>query len=134
MNYIIAENLTRNRNGAVNGRGTLRRKLTLAQRAALGADIALGATPLAPSLKQAAAAVGISVFELRRELQSRERAETERRAVQQRLDLQAEAEAANAQADAIVAAWLAASPVAHGVAVRILGTDSVWGALASVVA
>jgi hypothetical protein len=132
MNHIIAENLTRNGNGAdaINGRGIGRRKLTSRQRAALGADIALGVTPLAPSLKQSAAAVGISVFELRQELKAREW----RRAMQQRLELQAEAEAANAQADAIVAAWNAASSMGRDAAVRTIGTAVVWEALASVVA
>jgi hypothetical protein len=115
---------------AINGRGTLRRKLTPRQRIALGADIALGVTPLAPSLKQSAAAVGISVFELRQELKAREW----RRAIEQRLNLQAEAETVNEQASAIAAAWDAASPVAREAAVRTIGTGVVWDTLASVVA
>ena len=70
---IVKTSQNHNGNGsdAINGRGTLRRKLTPRQRIALGADIALGVAPLAPSLKQSAAAVGISVFELRGRPRSR---------------------------------------------------------------
>ena len=136
MNHIIHDSLTRNGNGAdaINGRGTLRRKLTSRQRIALGADIALGTIPLAPSLKQSAAAVGISVFELRKELKARERVVAWRRSIEQRLNLQAEAEMVNEQASAIAAAWEAASPAAREAAVRIIGAAVVWDALARVVA
>src|SRR5262245_53624126 len=136
MNHIIHDSLTRNGNGAdaVNGRGTLRRKLTSPQRIALGADIALGTIPLAPSLKQSAAAVGISVFELRKELKARDCVEAWRRTIEQRLNLQAEAEAVNAQADTIVTAWDAASPTAREAALRVIGPSPVWDTLVVIVA
>ena len=136
MNHIIHDSLTRNGNGAdaVNGRGILHRKLTSRQRIALGADIALGTIPLAPSLKQSAAAVGISVFELRKELKARERVEAWRRTIEQRLNLQVEAEMVNEQASAIAAAWEAASPAAREAAVRIIGAAVVWDVLARIVA
>jgi hypothetical protein len=113
---IVKTSQNHNGNGsdAIGGRGIRRRKLTLRQRVALGADIALGVTSLAPSLKQSAAAVGISVLELRQELKAREW----RRAVERRLQVQTEAEMVNAQADAIVAAWQAASPMVREAAVR----------------
>src|SRR5262249_35034229 len=125
MNHIIAGNPTHNGNGAdaVNGRGTLRRKLTSRQRIALGADIALGVPPLAPSFKQSAAAVGISVFKLRKELKARERVQAWRRTVEQRLNLQAEAEMVNEQASAIAAAWEAASPEAREAAFRTISVS-----------
>jgi hypothetical protein len=125
MNNIIAENLTRNGNGvdAINGRGTLRRKLTPRQRIALGADIALGVTPLAPSLKQSAAAVGISVFELRKELKARE-AEAER---------ERHAEYSRQGALPIVSAWDHATAQGRAEAIRLIGVANVWDVLAHVV-
>jgi hypothetical protein len=134
MNNIVPRHENGNGQDAINGRGILRRKLSPNQRAALGADIALGTVHLAPSLKQAAAAAGTSVYQLCKELADRGRVEVERRAIEQRLNLQVEAERVNAEASAIAAAWEAASPSAREAAVRIIGVTAVWNTLASVVA
>jgi hypothetical protein len=125
MNHIIQANLTRNGNGAdtINGRGALRRKLTPRQRVALGADIALGVAPLSPSLKQSAAAVGISVFELRKELKAR--AKLQETAEQEQWDAE--------QAGEIVGAWVQASDTARAKAVRAIGVGDVWDVIASIV-
>ena len=142
MLNIIHATLTRNGHGngngngstPINGRGISRRKLTPVQRAALAADLAVGTVHFTPSLMQAAAAAGTSVPQLRKELAARERAEAERRDIEQRLNLQTEAEAVNAQADAIAAAWQAASPMVREAVVRTVGADAMWEALACVVA
>jgi hypothetical protein len=143
MNHIIAENLTRNGNGAdsVNGRGILRRKMTPEQRVSLAADIAVGLTPFALSLKQTAAVTGVPVAKLRAELKARTAQqdynqwldELDRQDVE-KLQAQTEAETINDQADAIVTAWFAAHPYANEVAIRLLGPAAVWDVLARVVA
>ena len=122
---IVKTSQNHNGNGsdAINGRGTLRRKLTPRQRIALGADIALGVAPLAPSLKQAAAAVGISVFELRKELKAR--AKFRQTAEQEQWDAE--------QAGEIVGAWVQASDTARAKAVRAIGVGDVWDVIASIV-
>jgi len=122
---IVKTSQNHNGNGsdAINGRGTLRRKLTPRQRIALGADIALGVAPLAPSLKQSAAAVGIRVFELRKELKAR--AKFRQTAEQEQWDAE--------QAGEIVGAWVQASDTARAKAVRAIGVGDVWDVIASIV-
>lgn len=55
----------------VNGRGSLRRKLTESQRVALAVDIATAVVPFVPSFKQSAAAVGTTPYRMRQERKAR---------------------------------------------------------------
>jgi hypothetical protein len=74
MNHIIHDSLTCNGNAsAISGRGFLHRKLTSEARIALAVDIALGKKPFIPSFKQMATAAGVSAYQLRQELKTRER-------------------------------------------------------------
>jgi len=114
MNTIITENLTRNGNGAdsLNGRGIKRRKLTPEERVELAADIAMGEVHVTPSLKQTAAATGVSVVDLRNELKEREVAR---------------------RVSSIWNAWEDASDQERETAIRIIGVADVWDVLSRVV-
>jgi len=114
MNHIIAENLTRNGNGAdsLNGRGIRRRKLTPEERVSLAADVAMGEIHITPSLKQAAGAVGVSVVDLRNELKERE---TARRVA------------------SIWNAWANATDQERESAIQLIGVADVWDVLSRVV-
>jgi len=123
---IVKNSVARNGNGAgsVNGRGVLRRKLTPAARIALAADIATGAKHLDPSLKQAAAATGVSPYLINKELKAR--AAHEAWAERKRQEVQ--------RANAILGAWTQASDTERAMAVRAIGVVDVWNTIASIVA
>src|SRR5262249_48528508 len=114
MNHIIAENLTRNGNGAdsLNGRGIKRRKLTPEERVSLAADIAMGEVHVTPSLKQTAAATSVSVVDLRNELKEREAAR---------------------RIASICIAWDNATDQEREVATGFIGVADVWDVLSRVV-
>ena len=147
---------------AIGGRGLLRRKLPLSERVELAVDLALGIARLTPSISQAAALAGVPLYrvqsgirqcdaEFRRRLEAEKAAkaaaavevakieaaqiEAERiKAEAAAFDAaQAEAEAINVQVDAVVAAWISASPTVLDAAVRTLSPGAVRGAVASVV-
>jgi hypothetical protein len=132
---IVKSPSTGNGNDAtVSGRGLARRQLTAAELVNLAADFATGRQRLELSLTQIAGLTGVTTAQLRSELKAR----AQRRAVwqeaEQRLQVQLEAEAVNAQADAIVAAWDSASPLAREAAIRGIGVAHVWEVLANVIA
>jgi hypothetical protein len=116
----------------VNGRGFKRRKFTPEDRLNLGVQLVLGEVAYKPSIKDVAALVGIPLQLLSGEL---ERLDNNRRRVLERNAIataQEEAEAINAEADAIldawsktVATWSMASPLACEVAAGILSTRNV---------
>jgi hypothetical protein len=120
-----------NGNGAVNGRGVRRRKLTDQQRVVLATDVALGLVPLQPSIKMSAAAIGVSPADIRAELKTRAVREAKQQA---RWQVQNEAEAINAQADRIVSEWRLSSPEAREAAFRTIRASEIWDVLACIVA
>ena len=71
MNNIIRHHANGNGQGAINGRGVLRRKLTTKARIALATDVALGLVEITPSIKQAAAAMGVRPVDIRAEMKAR---------------------------------------------------------------
>jgi hypothetical protein len=119
---IVKNSQNHNGNGSVtiSGRGVLRRKLTPGMRANLAADIATGLAQLTPSLKQTAAALGVSPYSVRQQLKARAKK-------------QAAFEARQQEALAIVSAWDAATPQGRTDAIRLIGVADVWDVLASVV-
>jgi hypothetical protein len=121
MNNIVPRH--GNGNGSVNGRGVLRQKLTPTARIALAADIATGKKHLDPSIKQAAAAVGVSPYRIRKELQARAGA----------LEAVEQAERIRDEAGYIIHAWTRASTQVRQEAIRCIGVANVWDTLASVV-
>jgi hypothetical protein len=122
---IVKTSQNHNGNGsdAIGGRGIRRRKLSPEARIGLATDVALGLVQIAPSIKQAAAAVGVPVAKIRAELKARAKLQqtTERE--------QWDAE----QAGAIVDAWVRASDTARAKAVRAIGVGDVWDVIASIV-
>ena len=118
----------------VNGRGSLRRKLTHQQRVALAVDIATGAVPFAPSFKQTAAAVGTTTYLMRQERKARAQQEAKRLRAARRLQAQEEAEQVNAEAEALADTWRSVAPESREVAVQMIGSGAVWDVLARVVA
>jgi hypothetical protein len=133
-----------NGNGAINGRGLARnkRRLWIGERIRLAADVASRRRSFDPSLGQLSSLFDVSVVDLRAELKAREarqrllaeRDERERQAAERWAAIQAEAEAVNVGADAIVAAWNTATPEAREAAVRTIGVANVWEIVAKVVA
>ena len=132
LNIVKVAN-THNGNGAVNGRGARRRKLTDHQRIVLATDVALGLVPLQPSIKTSAAAIGVSPADIRAELKTRTVREAKQWAAEARWQVQNEAEAVNAEADRIVSAWRLSSPEAREAAFRTIGASEIWDILARIV-
>ena len=127
------EKFPSNSNGtAVSGRGLLRRKLTRSQRVRLAGDVATGHLHFEHSYGQIAALFGVTVAQLRHELQARADVASSTTAVM--MLAQAEAEAVDAAASTIVEARVGASPEARQVALRVIGPAKVWDVLASIVA
>ena len=126
---------TPNGNGldSVNGRGLERRKLTLAQRVDLAADLASGRRLLHPSIKSTAASLKITPAQVSERLKARARQEAKWRAAEARWQVQNEAEAVNAEADRIVSAWRLSSPEAREAAFRTIGASEIWDILARIV-
>jgi hypothetical protein len=121
MNNIMPRQENGNGQGSVNGRGSLRRKLTESQRDALAVDIATGVVPFTPSFKQTAAALGTTPYRMRQERKAREvAAERER-----------QAEYARQGALPIVRAWDHATPQGRAEAIQLIGRGEVWDVLAS---
>ena len=133
LNIVKVAN-THNGNGAVNGRGARRRKLTDHQRIVLATDVALGLVPLQPSIKTSAAAIGVSPADIRAELKARTVREAKQWAAEARWRSQEEAEAVNAEADSIVSAWRLSSPEAREAAFRTISAAGIWDVLARIVA
>jgi hypothetical protein len=71
MNSIVPRQENGNGSGSVNGRGVRRRKLTTEARIGLATDVALGLVQITPSIKQAAAAVGVRPVDIRAEMKAR---------------------------------------------------------------
>jgi len=147
---------------AISGRGLLRRKLPLEERVDLAIDLALGIARLTPSISQAAMLVNVPLYrvqsgirqcdaEFQRRLEAEKAAKAAAAVEVAKIEAaqieadrikaeaaafdaaQAEAEAINAQVDAVVAAWISASPTVLDAAVRTLSPGAVRGAVASVV-
>jgi hypothetical protein len=118
----------------IGGRGLARRKLTLAEKISLGADLATGVRSYQPSLKELSEKLGVSIYHLREELKYRADVQDEIDQAAERYLAQVEAEAINAEADAIIDTWIEGSPLAHEIAVRKIGVGNVWDVLARVVA
>jgi hypothetical protein len=122
---IVKNSQNHNGNGsdAINGRGVLRRKMAPALRANLAADVAMGLTQFTPSLKQTAAALGVSPYSVRQVLKARAKKqaawETEKVRHQEALT--------------IVNAWDAATAQGRAEAVRLISAGEIWDVLASVV-
>ena len=131
---IVKVTNNHNGNGAVNGRGARRRKLTDRQRIVLATDVALGLVPLQPSIKTSAAAIGVSPADIRAELKARTVREAKQWAAEARWRSQEEAEAVNAEADSIVSAWRLSSPEAREAAFRTISDAAIWDVLARIVA
>ena len=127
---------TPNGNGldSVNGRGLERRKLTLAQRVDLAADLASGRRLLHPSIKSTAASLKITPAQVSERLRARARQEAEWRAAEARWRVQNEAEAVNTAVDSIVSEWRLSSPEARETAIRMIGPGAAWDAIAKVIA
>ena len=122
---IVKNSQNHNGNGstAINGRGVLRRKMTPALRANLGADVIMGLAHVVPSLKQVAATVGVPTAKIRAELKARAKR-------QAALEQEWEAERARHQeALTIVNAWDAASAWGSAEALKIIGAGTVWDVL-----
>ena len=131
---IVKVTNNHNGNGAVNGRGARRRKLTDRQRIVLATDVALGLVPLQPSIKTSAAAIGVSPADIRAELKTRTVREAKQWAAEARWQVQNEAEAVNVAADRIVSEWRLSSPEARETAIRMIGPGAAWDAIAKVIA
>jgi hypothetical protein len=114
LDIVRTANSNGNGNGAdsLSGRGIKRRKLTQEERVSLAADIAMGEVHVTPSLKQTAAATGVSVVDLRKELKERESAH---------------------RVTSIWNAWDHATDQERETAIRIIGVADVWDVLARVV-
>ena len=123
-----------NGNGAISGRGLRRRKLTVNQRIDLAADLVSGQRQLVPSFKHAAALLQTTPTQVRERLKQRAQREARQQEAERRLQVQAEAEAVNAEAGVLADAWRSVSPESREVAIRLLGPGAVWDALARVVA
>ena len=131
---IVKPTLNGNGLDSVNGRGLERRKLTLAQRVDLAADLASGRRLLHPSIKSTAASLKITPAQVSERLKARARQEAKWRAAEARWRSQEEAEAVNAEAEILADTWRSISPESREVAIRLLGPAAVWDALARVVA
>jgi hypothetical protein len=137
----IVKNCSNGNGAAINGRGVAHVKWR-GRRVALAADVATGRRQFAPSLSQLSSLFDVSTADLRAELKAREarqrllaeRDERERQAAERWAIIQAEAEAVNVGADAIVTAWNTASPEAREAAVRTIGVADAWDVVAKVVA
>jgi hypothetical protein len=131
MQHIVKESLTRNGNGAgaINARGIPHRGWTHDQRVAGAADAALGETHVVPSIGQAAATFGVSMYSVRQELKAR--------AVFKKAAERAEREAAEIEeayaVNQLIDAWLGASSKVREVAVREIGIADVWDVIARIV-
>jgi len=123
-----------NGNGAVSGRGLRRRKLTVNQRIDLAADLVSGQRQLVPSFKHAAALLRTTPTQVRERLKWRAQRGARRQEAERRLQVQAAAEAVDAEAEILAATWRSAAPESREVAIRLLGPGAVWDALARVVA
>src|SRR5262249_58775148 len=100
-----------NGNGAVSGRGLRRRKLTVNQRIDLAADLVSGQRQLVPSFKHAAALLQTTPTQVRERLKQRAQREARQQEAERRLQVQAEAEAVNAEAGGLCApSGLCSSP------------------------
>src|SRR5262245_57073495 len=119
---------------SVNGRGLERRKLTLAQRLDLAADVVSGRRHLHPSIKATAALLKITPVQVSARLKARAQQEAEWLRAERRRRVQEEAEAVNAEADSIVREWRLSSSEAREVAVQMIGPAAVWDSIARVIA
>jgi hypothetical protein len=126
---IVPKNQNGNGSDTINGRGVLRRKMTSRERVSLAADVALGVTQLAPSIKQTAAAVGVPTAKIRAELKAR----TKTRLIDSRRWKQSYEAWEQQRAVALVHAWYFASDEDRAEALRAIGTADVWDVLARVV-
>ena len=131
---IVKVTNNHNGNGAVNGRGARRRKLTDHQRIVLATDVALGLVPLQPSIKTSAAAIGVSPADIRAELKARTVREAKQWAAEARWRSQEEAEAVNAEAEILADTWRSVAPESREAAVQMIGPGAVWDAIARVIA
>jgi hypothetical protein len=122
MQYLGED--SKKHNGTVNGRGAKRLKLTPQGQIELATDLASGVVLLRPTLKQAAAAIGVPVAQVRERLKQRAEAR------------KAELDAASFQSDIdfLVEAWSVATPEARAEALQRIGPANVWDVLSSVVA
>jgi hypothetical protein len=101
----------------ISGRGLHRRKLSLAERVRLGADLVSGSIQLEPSLQQTAELVRVPQAKIRDELKARAAAhETE-----------------GASVTALVEAWAGASEAEREAAVQLIGVADVWDVISRVV-
>ena len=123
-----------NGNGAISGRGLRRRKLTVNQRIDLAADLVSGQRQLVPSFKHAAALLRTTPTQVRERLKWRAQREARRQEAERRLQVQEEAERANAEAEILAATWRSVAPESREVAIRLLGPGAVWDAIARVIA
>jgi hypothetical protein len=107
-------------NGSILGRGIKHRDLTHGQLVGLAADAVSGALPVVPSIQQAPFIFeGVSRAEISAELKRRETAYEEDEA-----------------ADALlrfIHAWDAASPSWRVAAIKHIGVDGVWDAIAETI-
>jgi hypothetical protein len=103
---------------AVSGRGLLRRKLTPEQKIGLAADLATGQYKFEPSLLQLSDLFDVPVHHLRDELKRRSVALDD--AAAERWAVQCEAEAIDAEADALAAVWNGAPSDVQYAAVQII--------------
>ena len=122
MINIVPHQENGNGQGSVNGRGVLRRKLTTEARAALAADIAMGESPLTPSIKQTAALTGVSVYHIRKELKTRAKALEDLRRAERIRD----------EAQYIADVWSMASIQVQQEAIRRIGLCNLQDAIISV--
>src|SRR5262249_26609117 len=123
-----------NGNGAISGRGLRRRKLTVNQRIDLAADLVSGQRQLVPSFKHAAALLRTTPTQVRERLKWRAQREARRQEAERRLQVQAEAEAVNAEAEILADIWRSISAEAREAAVQMIGVMNVWNAIVPSVA
>jgi len=119
MHHMVAKPASVNGNSRhISGRGLHRRKLTLAERVKLGADLVSGCVRLEPSLQQTAELVRVPQAKIRDELKARAAA----RATEK-----------NFPVTNLVGAWELASEEERAAALRMIGVAEVWDTLSSVV-
>jgi hypothetical protein len=120
MPYTTTGTNVVNGNGStphVSGRGLHRRRLSKIERIELAADLVSRERLLHPSITQASAMLGVASAAVSSELKAR-----------------AAAREAEKATSLLVEAWEAASALEREQAIRTIGVDVVWDALASIVA
>jgi hypothetical protein len=131
----------------VNGRGAGRLKRSYDERLDLAANIALRRFEYVPSLKQTAAAFGVTVMDLRRLLKSIDAHAAARAQAQAQAEAQAqaqaeaaawnavqsEAETINEEADFVINTLMAVSPAGREAAFRTYGVGNVWNVISGIV-